>query len=346
MFARQFLFIFCMTLTAPVAVVRGTTPDRVAVSRDAAPSLGVPAPDSPAIRTAGTPQTPSDSLWLLDTRRLTTNVCRADLQHPGFRISRLDRCGRAAASSLAEYLAAEPEEVFVIYIHGNRMEAGRAAHRGLLVYRRTMAHRCELTPPVRWLIWSWPSAQEGLLLSDAREKAQRTDSQGLYLAWLMRELIDRGHRPRLIGYSFGGRIATGGLHALGGGNLAGRSLPPPHIQGAHVSAGLIAPALGEDWLCAHGYHGGATRNLASLTILYNRRDAVLKRYPFLDPGSQALGYRGPQGFGPRYDGSRLPVRARNCAGTVGRRHVEADYYLGECNAGAEMYRMLLKETPQ
>ncbi|WP_157609901.1 hypothetical protein [Roseimaritima ulvae] len=286
-----------------------------------------------------------DSIWLLNTRGLTTQACRADLDSPPFEVMRMDECGRTQAASLEEYLLGDGSELYVIYIHGNRMEYSNAIQRGLLVRRQTLRHRCSTDLPVRWLVWSWPSAQEGVLLADVREKAERTDSQGLYLAWLLRELIDRGHRPRLIGFSFGGRVATGALHALGGGALGGRRMPAPHIEGAHVSIGLIAPALGEGWLCGYGYHGQATRNMFELSVLYNRRDAVLKRYPFLDPGSQALGYRGPRGFGPRYDGSKLPVHARNCSGTVGRRHVEVDYYMGTCNAGKSMYQMITKPWP-
>lgn len=286
-----------------------------------------------------------DSIWLLNTRHLTTHACRANLQQPEFEVMRLDSCGRSTPASLEEYLMGDVSELHVIYVHGNRMDYSTAIHRALMIQRQTLRHRAPVSPRVRWLVWSWPSDQEGILLADVREKAARTDSQGLYLAWMLRELIDRGHRPRLIGFSFGGRVATGALHALGGGSLGGRTLPEPHIEGAHVSVGLIAPALGEGWLCSYGYHGRATRNMFELTVLYNRRDAVLKRYPFLDPGTQALGYRGPRGFGPRYDGSKLPVLARNCSGTVGRRHVEVDYYMGSCNAGKPMYQMITKEWP-
>ncbi len=286
-----------------------------------------------------------DSIWLLNTRHLTTRVCSANLQQPEFEVMRLDACGRGTAASLDEYLRGDPSELHVIYIHGNRMDPSTTIQRGLMIHRQTMRHRDLATPTIRWLVWSWPSEQEGILLADVSEKAQRTDSQGLYLAWLLRELIDRGHRPRLIGFSFGGRVATGALHALGGGSLGGRELPGHHIEGAHASVGLLAPALGEGWLCSYGYHGHATRNMFELTVLYNRRDAVLKRYPFLDPGSQALGYRGPRGFGPRYDGSKLPVYARNCSGTVGRKHVEVEYYMGSCNAGEAMYQMITKEWP-
>ena len=287
--------------------------------------------------------TEPDSLWFLSTRHMTTNVCRANLERPDFNVLRLDSCGRRSPASIEDFLAGDPTDIPVIYIHGNRREREESVHRGLLIYRNVAAFSNEQTPKIRWLIWSWPSEQQGILLRDVRIKANRTDSQGLYVAWLLRELANRGQRPRMIGFSFGSRIITGSLHALAGGKLAGRQLPGAHLQGTNMVAGLLAPAIGDDWVCQNGYHGLATKNLAQLTVLYNRRDIILKRYPLLERGNEALGYQGPQGFATRFDGSPLPVRSRNCSQTVGRHHIEREYYSGPCNAGWNMHQMLTYE---
>lgn len=284
----------------------------------------------------------TDSLWLLSTRHLNSAPPCVNLDAPEFRVWQLDACGRATSKTLEDYLTATPESIPIIYVHGYRMEARNVTRRGLRIYRSTMRSRSGDQPSVKWLIFSWPSAQEGFILSDLRIKARRTEAQGLYLAWLLREMVQRGQRPRVVGFSFGARVTTGALHALAGGALSQRTLPGPRLQGAEISAALLAPAIGSTWLCENGYHGLAAKNLTHLTLLYSKRDAVLRRYPFLYPGSQALGYRGPSGFASRYDGRRLDTRIRNCSNTVGRHHVEAEYYSGTCNAGRWIFQGLME----
>lgn len=287
-----------------------------------------------------------DSLWLLSTRHLSSQVFRADLSAPAFRVSQIDACGRCFPTTLDTFLQEEnPGAVDLIYIHGNRMPAEQVIERGLFVYRSVTRCRPAGSPPIRFLIWSWPSEQQGLALRDVRIKAARTDAQGLYLAWLLREQFYRGRTQRIVGFSFGGRVATGALHALAGGPLAGRQLPGEHVQGAPIGVGLLAAAIGEDWLMPGRTHGLATQNLSHLTLLFNQRDAILRRYPLLDPASsaEALGYRGPRNIGPRVDGSPVPVFRMNCSDTVGLRHSEEAYYTGRCQAGIRIYTMSMRD---
>jgi hypothetical protein len=191
---------------------------------------------------------------------------------------------------------------------------------------------------VDWVIWSWPSEKSGILVYDFRLKAERTDAQGLYLSWLLRKHVELDAPTTLIGYSFGAPVVTGALHALAGGKLGGRRFPGPAIQGIPFDAGFVAPAIASHALTGHGEYAMATKNLDRLLLLYNRRDAVLKRYWLLDRvrGTMALGYSGPTAFAPRADGSKLSVRARDCSPSVGLHHVELDYYQKSCRAGSEM----------
>lgn len=289
-----------------------------------------------------------DTFWLISTRHLTSDACQANLEAPALHVQRIDACGRAIPATLDQYFnEADPAAMEVIYVHGNRMPACEAVNRGRLVYHRTVRYQTINRRPIRWLIWSWPSERQGLALRDVRIKAQRTDAQSLYLAWLLREQIRRGMTPKLIGFSFGGRVATGSLHALAGGSVGGRRLPGDHQLGAGIAVGLLAPAIGSDWLAAGRQHGLATQNISHLTLLYNESDAVLKRFGLLDPvgNVEAMGYEGPRSFAPRADGSQLPVAARDCSNTLGRRHSEADYYSGRCEAGRYMMAMLMLDQP-
>ncbi|WP_236621031.1 hypothetical protein [Rhodopirellula sallentina] len=284
----------------------------------------------------------SDRFWLVNTRHLTCNTCRMNLNQPNFHIYRLDRCGRRLPSGLDDYLGSmDTTRPRIIYIHGNRRDAPTAIKQGLFVYRQLVRHRSS-DQPIDWVIWSWPSEADSLFLSDVREKAQRTNAQGLYLAWLLREHVVRSQPSGLIGFSFGGRVVSGGLHALAGGTLGRRTIGEPPITGANIDVGLLAPAVDSTWLSSNGYHRFATQNMNRMVMLYNHRDIALKYFKFVAGNSKAkaLGHVGPRYLAPRYDGTPLPVRARDCAQTVGNHHSEKRYYERTCYAGREMASLI------
>ncbi len=289
----------------------------------------------------------ADRFWLISTRGIQTSVACATLDPPHLRVSRLDCRGRVFPSSLDEYLSfRRVERPTVIYVHGNRIDTSAdAIRRALSVYRDIRCYRrCTNLPsqPIDWVIWSWPSQRESIALKDVRIKAARTDTQGLYLAWLLREHVRLNQPTAMIGYSFGGRIVTGALHALAGGSLRRRSLPGEVILGARIDVGLVAPAMEDDWLDVGGYHELATKNIDSISLLYNQQDVVLKNYWRLNRirNADALGYSGPSRFAPRLDGSRVTVLSRDCAAAVGRQHSELDYYNSRCGGGMVMSHMI------
>ena len=269
----------------------------------------------------------NDRFWMISTRSLTSSTCNMDLDSPEFRVHRLDCRGRLTPTTLDEYLGAlTPERQVVVYVHGNRMASNQIVNRSFSVYRKIA--NCVENRPVDWVIWSWPSSKQGILVHDARRKAARTDAQGLYLGWLLQRQVKQTESTKMIGFSFGSRVITGALHSLAGGKLGGRILPGPPTTGATVDVGLVAPAIDTNWLSEKGYHAKATQNLDHLALLYNRRDAVLKRYWRLNKvrGRAALGYTGPRSFAPRADGTDLPIVARDYSAYIGPRHDELGYY--------------------
>ena len=298
--------------------------------------------DPAAVRAEGYES--EDRIWLISTRGITAEACRVNLDHPSLRVSRVTSCGGRTDASLDEYLATLGSRKSVIYVHGNRMASDGVISRALAVYRRIRPHRA--SGPVDWVIWSWPSEKSGLLVHDFRRKATRIDAQSLYLGWLLRRHATADTATTLIGYSFGAPVVTGALHAAAGGRISGRQVPGEMVQGAGFTAGLIAPAMERNWMAVRGKHELASKNLASLLVLYNRRDAVLKRYWLLDRvrGAMALGYSGPRSFAPRFDGSKLQVRSRDCSATVGINHAEMRYYTEPCWAGSEVAKVINKLT--
>ncbi|WP_197169132.1 alpha/beta hydrolase [Novipirellula galeiformis] len=303
--------------------------------------IGLPVSDDATVEASVACPHAADRIWIINTRRMTSNVCYADLEQPQFSISRLSPNGCATSSSFDEYQnELVPGRTTAIYVHGYRFKSSEATRRGLLVHRQ-VAHR-RGPDPIDWVIWSWPSEKETFIGHDIREKAKYTDTQGLYLAWLLKKHVAKSVPTTLIGYSFGGRVVTGSLHALAGGSLGGRSLPCDPIVNARIDVGLVAPAIEKDWLAPCQYHALATSNMDQLLLLYNQRDSVLKRYWLLDRvrGSMAIGFGQLQSFAPRSDGSGIWLRARDCSPSIGSTHDELDYYHPQCSAGTEMALLL------
>ncbi|WP_246419898.1 hypothetical protein [Aporhodopirellula rubra] len=330
--------------TAKTVAHSETTPDfedDIAVSIES--SQIVPAiPGMPAMPQSLSADLRCDRFWLINTRHITCNTCRMNLSQPNFRIDRLDRCGRRSPSNLDDYLSSmDSSRPRIIYVHGNRRDAQTAIKQGLFVYQQLARNRVT-DQPMDWVIWSWPSDANSIFLSDVRDKAQRTNSQGLYLAWLLREHTLRSQPSGLIGFSFGGRIVSGSLHALAGGSLGRRTIGEPAITGANIDVGLLAPAVDSTWMSSGGYHRLATQNINRMVMLYNHRDIALKYFKLISttPDAQALGYTGPRCFAPRHDGTPLPIRARDCAQTVGNHHSEKRYYEHTCYAGREMASLI------
>lgn len=282
-----------------------------------------------------------DRLWSVSTRGITANACLADVDQPNLAVYQLTEDGCLNRTDLPHYLDGLRDSTqVVVYVHGNRMSASDAIRRGLSVYRKTRSRVSQSA--IDWVIWSWPSDKEGILVNDARRKFARLDAQGLYLSWMLRKHVECGAPTTLIGYSFGGRVITGSLHALGGGSLGGRKLNGESILGSPFRCGLVAPALERNALTRCGIHSLAPQNMERMVLLYNRRDAVLKRFWLVNRvrGTMALGYSGPTAFAPRNDGSELPVLSRDCSATVGLHHSELDYYRSSCCAGREMATLI------
>jgi len=219
---------------------------------------------------------------------------------------------------------ASPEQILVVYIHGNRMSSCDADYHGRYVYR-LITSQIDDPVSIRYVIWSWPSAEIQGQMRDLRGKARRTELSGYCLGWFLAQLPEQ-QRVSLLGYSYGARIATGALHLLGGGQLSGRTLPETAAPGPQARVVMFAAALHHNWLRPGGYHEMAWSHLDYMLNLFNSCDPVLKRYRFLYKGShaQALGFVGMYtgDLGP----SRELIEQRNVCNVVRKSHSESGYF--------------------
>ncbi len=234
-------------------------------------------------------------------------------------------------SDIESFLAFEPAVPTMIYVHGNQMTPADAKSQGLALYRRLVHGGCG-DHPIRFVIFSWPSEKVGFLLRDVRVKALRTGIVGCQLGWLLDQMP--AETPvTLIGFSFGARVVTGGLHVLAGGSLGcGMELAERvHPDRAPVNVVLLAAAVHAHWLGEGQYHGLAMTQVDRMFLLTNRRDLALRYYHLSTTSGgrpQALGLRGPTCLGPEY---AAKIQMRDVSRYAGSQH---DLFRYLCAPGA------------
>ena len=266
------------------------------------PSEAVPAPlphgttEAEAIDPPGEPcasAAAGSELWLVSTRSLPLggDCCAPKFAPNVFRFI----CGAGfQRATLAELIAdEEPDRPTIIYIHGNDNDPDDAAETGLDLYNRLLNSRC--AQPIRLIVWSWPSEEVVKpVRQDARIKACRTNIEGYFLAVFV-DLLPAHIHVGIAGYSYGARVATGGLHILGGGTLEGRRIGTRrHPDRDPLRCVLMAAAMDNDWLLPGRPHDRAVSQVERMVITISRTDHVLCFYPLLwgCGGPEALGVTG------------------------------------------------------
>jgi len=262
----------------------------------------------------------ADDVWLISTRALGCpswdNTIEIELHVEHY----VGKGGGWIETSLDEFLASSnPAQPTMIYVPGNQIDWNEAIKRGWHVRNSVLG--CSQIEPIRFVIWTWPSDRIHGLLRDVRVKAARTDGEAYYLAWLLSQL-DSSTPLSILGYSLGARVTTGALHLLGGGELAGRTLP--HAQAPPVRVALLAAGVHNNWLQPGAYQEYALSQMDRLLIQYNSRDPVLQRYRCLERHARpaALGYTGM--YVDESLGAWIEQQDVRCI--VGKSHAEARYF--------------------
>ena len=261
-----------------------------------------------------------DEVWLVSTRHLG---CYIPSNQPQFQVFRYDK-GMWQPKSEAEFIASDSSDIVTaFYIHGNWVTWNDASSQGLSVYFE-MAGKFDTEPPVRFVIWSWPSERTMPPLKDVRKNAARSDYEGYYLAVFLSQM-DPEVRVGLLGYSYGARTISGAMHLMGGGQLFGHYLPlAPRPQ---VRAAVWAAAEHNYWYQPSQFHSHALAAADAWFITVNPCDPVLARYHLLDPCScpVAVGYAGIYGRNLIPPDVNARVEEVNIANVIGNTHDWRDH---------------------
>lgn len=278
----------------------------------------------------------NDEVWLISTRHLCYQ-CGTEPTSYELDVRQHDEEDGWRDSSLTEFLQLPPLPL-VVYVHGNRYNWFTASQHGWRVYESLTAC-CRTAPRMRFVIWSWPSDQVRGPLRDIRQKADRAETETFFLGGFLSQL-DPNTSVGLVGYSYGVRIISGGLHLLAGGSLGGTVLS--HSATATrvpVRVAMLAAAMDHDALCPGHCYGAALEQVDRLLVLYNSCDPALQRYSLADRRSHdsALGYVGL----PWNCLGSLADRAEqlDAAPYVGRMH-DVNLYFGSDTVTQEIARTL------
>jgi hypothetical protein len=232
-----------------------------------------------------------DQIWIVSTRHLG---CPGGVKYdPPLAFWRYEK-GRWQPATAAEFYAADSADfVTPIYVHGNQIDSSLAASYGLSVYFELVG-KLDSEPPARFVIWSWSSDQIKGPLRDVRAKADRSDVDAVYLGQFLAGMKSEV-RAGVMGYSFGARIASGGMQLLGGGSLLGHCLAP--APRPHVRVAMWAAAEHNHWYLPGQFHGQALAAGDAWFNTINCCDPILSRYRWIDKCSNpvAAGYAGIYG---------------------------------------------------
>lgn len=258
----------------------------------------------------------SDQIVVASTRNYASTVgCTLDLN--SFRGRTYHACGKAG--ELADFRSAGGFVETWIFVHGNQIDPTMAVERGLRAYRNLRTTSTN-HGPIRFIIWSWPSERTTNRITDARRKSKRTDAEMFYFGSFLSQISRQGPIG-IIGYSFGARVVSGGLHLSEGGTLCGKYLPNACSPACPYRVAFLAAAVESDGLCGNGRYRYALNHVSNLLLQNNSRDQALRFFWVIGrERPKALGHTSMQ-FAPPH----VRVRQYDWADAIGKDHSVWNY---------------------
>jgi len=268
----------------------------------------------------------ADDLWFINTRAVPCGRL-SEAHNRTWSAHRMAAGNVWRPSSIEQFFAdCGDGRMTVFFVHGHRVNQHWAMESGWWVYQGIVQSCRDCPPPIRYVIWKWPTEGGGRPIPDAREKAVRANYESYRLAWFLAHIPPQSPLS-FVGFSLGPRVFTGALHLLAGGVLHGQTVPVASTPQARSV--LWAAGLHNHWLMPGQKHGRAMYATDAMLNLYNCCDPVLRFYPRIDPCSQAdaLGYTGMSAS--RLGAHAFRYRQRNVCGEVNKLHLTRNY---ACNA--------------
>lgn len=281
---------------------------------------------------------PGDELWFVSSRRLGSRNCDVhSLQTQQYLGGQW--LGSAPASLFANVhgdLSAFPHpsgavetstmmpspKPMIVLVHGNSWSYDTALKRGIQTYQEVIVPWID-KPPLRFVIWTWPSDSIPGPIRDIRVKSELAEEHGFHLARFLQQL-PASPQVALIGFSYGARVTIGAMNLLGGGSVNGGRIAMQSGPKTRVNLTLIAPAIRNDALVTSMPE--AYGQINHLFVMYNSRDRFLSlfRLTNFSDKTPALGFTGLKCRGCLPNAS-MRIDQFDAAQIVGRDHDYLEY---------------------
>jgi hypothetical protein len=257
-------------------------------------------------------------VWIVSTRRLPPGTCGQDGEPDYWRMG-ADGTWTASDES-ALWIAAPRPVPLIVFIHGNRWDADRAAAEGLAFWEQLR----DLAPQARFrlVIWSWPADRIARRnRPDLVVKHYRSREEAVYLAQFLNRVASEVP-VSLIGYSYGAQTIIGALRLLAGDCFGGVRLErrePP--RQAPLTAVLVAGAVESHALAEAAPQLSPLGEVSRILVTRNQCDPYLRFYPLLYKrgGPPAIGLVGPSCLDPESPDARK-IEVLEVTWEVGKRH--------------------------
>lgn len=155
---------------------------------------------------------PQDEIWVVSSREISTceRVTSSDrflCKHPVG-----TAWNRVPLEQLLDVQQQNPEKANIIFIHGNRTSDFWARRRGKLTYQYLIANNPVEMPPVRYIIWSWPSDAVNGPVKDFWKKINRAKYDGELLGQFI-GMLNPAQQLTFLTHSMGAQVAFTGIQA-------------------------------------------------------------------------------------------------------------------------------------
>ncbi|MBT6054048.1 MAG: alpha/beta hydrolase [Planctomycetaceae bacterium] len=264
---------------------------------------------------AAVSQTCADpEIWVFSTRHLP-GICKVPtVVNPSVQRYEPTSC-RWLSDDLGTLLGGKGP--LIIFLHGNRYDPYSAKKQGIQLSRRCNALASQ-SVDTQFMIYSWPSQQDGCLLKDGRSKYRRCFTEGHYLAWLLGQISPE--RPVVfIGYSFGALITLEALEDLVAAENAGYPVSPWQHRPGDTRLIFVAPAVRCDAFSPRGKYRKTLACVDRVSLTINSRDDALRFFHLLDTRTK-VDALGCTGMPRRWMPSEIRYSAIDARNIIGREH--------------------------
>lgn len=209
---------------------------------------------------------PQDEIWLVSTRTIPDCTQLAGTQQFTCKHPVGTAWNTVPLEQLLDVQQLNSQRANIVFVHGNRTSAFWARRRGKMAYQHLIANNPVDLPPVRFIIWSWPSDEVSGSLKDFWKKMTRSVQDGHLLGQFL-GMLDPAQSVTLLTYSMGTQVGFSGVETA-----ASRAACPP------VDMIAMAPVTDCNWPHNRFQAELSSQQIGQLCFFRNPRDIAIRAY--------------------------------------------------------------------